>query len=115
MRDSVREGDMNMSSVSESDALYGCIRCSRDICNQHAVFAETEYEEPLTYCNECFDKVIERWSVIRNSLSKLIRFGRSRARAPDSLPPFIRIVKDQPCPYCGSTFPNRPKVHGGKG
>jgi hypothetical protein len=23
------------------------------------VFAETEYMEPLTYCHECFDKVIE--------------------------------------------------------
>jgi hypothetical protein len=52
---------------------------------------------------------------IRNSLSKLIRVGRSRARTPDSLPPFIRIVKDQPCPYCGSKFPNRPKVHDGEG
>jgi hypothetical protein len=24
------------------------------------VFAETEYEEPLTYCHECFDKVVEK-------------------------------------------------------
>jgi hypothetical protein len=60
MRDSVRGKAMNMSSVSESDALYGCIRCNKDICDQHAVFAETEYEEPLTYCNECFDRIIER-------------------------------------------------------
>jgi hypothetical protein len=52
---------------------------------------------------------------IRNTLSKLIRVGRNRATAPDSLPPFIRIVKDQPCPYCGSKFPNRPKVHDGEG
>jgi hypothetical protein len=52
---------------------------------------------------------------IRNSLSKLIRVGRSRATAPDSLPPFIRIVKERPCPYCGSKFPNRPKVHDGEG
>jgi len=52
---------------------------------------------------------------IRNALSKLIRVDRSRARAPDSIPPFIRIVKDQPCPYCGSKFPNRPKVHDGEG
>jgi hypothetical protein len=45
---------------------------------------------------------------IRNAFSRLIRVGRNRATAPDSLPPFIRIVKDQPCPYCGSKFPNRP-------
>ena len=51
---------MNMSSVSESDALYKCIRCNEDICDMHAVFAETEYEEPLTYCHECFDRIIER-------------------------------------------------------
>jgi DNA-binding Lrp family transcriptional regulator len=24
-------------------------------------------------------------------------------------------MKDQPCPYCGSKFPNRPKVHDGEG
>jgi hypothetical protein len=52
---------------------------------------------------------------LRNAFSRLIRVGRNRATAPDSLPPFIRIVKDQPCPYCGSKFPNRPKVHDGKG
>jgi hypothetical protein len=52
---------------------------------------------------------------LRNALSKLIRVNRSRARAPDSIVPFIRIVKDQPCPYCGSKFPNRPKVHDGEG
>ncbi len=51
---------------------------------------------------------------IRNALSKLIRVGRNRATAPDSLPPFIRIVKDRPCPYCGSKFPNRPKIHDGE-
>ena len=28
--------------VCESDALYECIRCNKDICDQHAVFAETE-------------------------------------------------------------------------
>jgi hypothetical protein len=48
---------------------------------------------------------------IRNALNRLIRVDRSRAIAPDSLPSFIRIVKDQPCPDCGSKFPNRPKVH----
>ena len=52
---------------------------------------------------------------LRNALSRLIRVNRSRARAPDSIPPFIRIVKDQPCPNCGSKFPNRPKVHDEKG
>ncbi|MFZ8857233.1 MAG: hypothetical protein ACO2O1_03185 [Candidatus Caldarchaeales archaeon] len=46
--------------VCESDAYFECIRCSRDICNQHAVFAETEVGEPLIYCHECFDKVIEK-------------------------------------------------------
>jgi hypothetical protein len=46
--------------VCESDALHECIRCNKDVCDRHAVFAETEYEEPLTYCNECFDKVIEK-------------------------------------------------------
>jgi hypothetical protein len=46
--------------VCGSDALHECIRCNKDVCDQHAVFAETEYEEPLTYCNECFDKVIEK-------------------------------------------------------
>jgi DNA-directed RNA polymerase subunit RPC12/RpoP len=46
--------------VCEFDALYECIRCNKDICDQHTVFAETEYEEPLTYCHECFDKVIEK-------------------------------------------------------
>jgi hypothetical protein len=54
-------GDRRRSCyVCGSDALHECVRCSRDICNQHAVFAETEYEEPLTYCHECFDKVIEK-------------------------------------------------------
>ncbi len=59
MRNSVREGDMNMSSVSESDAYFECIRCNKDVCDQHAIFAETEYEEPLTYCHECFWEAVE--------------------------------------------------------
>jgi hypothetical protein len=46
--------------VCGSDALHECIRCNKDVCDRHAVFAETEYEEPLTYCHECFDKVIEK-------------------------------------------------------
>jgi hypothetical protein len=27
----------------------------------------------------------------------------------------IMVVEEQPCPYCGSTFPNRAKVHDEKG
>jgi hypothetical protein len=54
-------GDRRRSCyVCESDALHECIRCNKDVCDQHAVFAETEYEEPLTYCHECFDKVVEK-------------------------------------------------------
>ena len=54
-------GDRRRSCyVCGSDALHECVRCNKDICDQHAVFAETEYMEPLTYCNECFDKVIEK-------------------------------------------------------
>jgi len=45
--------------VCESDALYECIRCNKDICDQHAVFAETEYGEPLIYCHECFWEAVE--------------------------------------------------------
>jgi hypothetical protein len=45
--------------VCGSDALHECIRCNKDICDRHAVFAETEYEEPLTYCHECFWKAVE--------------------------------------------------------
>jgi hypothetical protein len=39
---------------------------------------------------------------LRNALSRLIKVDRSRTNAPDSLPPFIRTVKDQPCSNCGS-------------
>jgi hypothetical protein len=54
-------GDRRRSCyVCGSNALHECIRCNKDVCDQHAVFAETEYEEPLTYCHECFDKVIEK-------------------------------------------------------
>jgi hypothetical protein len=54
-------GDRRRSCyVCGSDALHECIRCNKDVCDQHAVFAETEYEEPLTYCHECFDKVVEK-------------------------------------------------------
>jgi hypothetical protein len=54
-------GDRRRSCyVCGSNALHECIRCNKDVCDQHAVFAETEYEEPLTYCHECFDRVIEK-------------------------------------------------------
>jgi hypothetical protein len=54
-------GDRRWSCyVCGSDALHECIRCNKDVCDRHAVFAETDYEEPLTYCHECFDKVIEK-------------------------------------------------------
>jgi len=33
--------------VCESDALYECIRCSRDICDRHVIVAETEYHGVL--------------------------------------------------------------------
>jgi len=45
--------------VCGSEALHECIRCNKDVCDQHAVFAETEYEEPLTYCHECFWGAVE--------------------------------------------------------
>jgi NAD-dependent SIR2 family protein deacetylase len=54
-------GDRRRSChVCGSNALHECVRCNKDVCDRHAVFAETEYEEPLTYCHECFDKVIEK-------------------------------------------------------
>jgi hypothetical protein len=43
----------------ESDALHECMRCNRDVCDMHVIFAETEYEEPLTYCHECFWEAAE--------------------------------------------------------
>jgi len=53
---------------------------------------------------------------VRNALGRLFRVNLGRASAPDSIGmPFIRIVKDQPYPYCGSKFPNRPKIHDGEG
>ncbi len=45
--------------VCGSDAYFECIRCNKDICDQHAVFAETEYEEPLIYCHDCFREAVE--------------------------------------------------------
>jgi ribosomal protein L37AE/L43A len=27
----------------------------------------------------------------------------------------IRVVEDHSCPFCGSKFPNRPKVHDSEG
>jgi hypothetical protein len=53
-------GDRRRSCyVCGSDALHECVRCNKDVCDRHAVFAETEYEEPLTYCHECFWKAVE--------------------------------------------------------
>jgi hypothetical protein len=53
-------GDRRRSCyVCGSDALHECVRCNKDVCDQHAVFAETEYVEPLTYCHECFWKAVE--------------------------------------------------------
>jgi len=52
---------------------------------------------------------------LRNALGRLFRVNRGRTNTPDSIVPFIRIVKDRPCPYCGSKFPNRPKVHDKEG
>ena len=34
----------------------------------------------------------------RNALSKLIRVGRNRATAPDSIPPFIRLLRSNHVP-----------------
>ena len=53
-------GDRRRSCyVCGSDAPHECIRCNKDVCDQHAIFAETEYEEPLTYCHECFWGAVE--------------------------------------------------------
>jgi hypothetical protein len=58
---------------------------------------------------------------IRNTLSRLFRTRRKRKlRVLFSFevevegrekPIKIQVVEDQPCPYCGAIFPNRPKVH----
>jgi hypothetical protein len=45
--------------VYHSSAPYEYIRCNKDVCDQHAIFAETEYEEPLTYCLDCFWEAVE--------------------------------------------------------
>jgi hypothetical protein len=53
-------GDRRRSCyVCGSIALHECVRCNKDVCDRHAVFAETEYEMPLTYCHECFWKAVE--------------------------------------------------------
>jgi hypothetical protein len=51
----------------------------------------------------------------RNTLRRLFRVNHGGASSPDSIAPFIRIVKDQPCPVCHAKFPYRPKVHDGEG
>jgi hypothetical protein len=45
--------------VCHSSAPYKSIRCNKDISDMHAVFAETELGEPLTYCLECFWEAVE--------------------------------------------------------
>ena len=62
---------------------------------------------------------------IRNAFSRLFRAGRKRKlRVLFSFevevegrkkPIKIEVVEEQPCPYCGAIFPNRPKVHDGEG
>ena len=53
-------GDRRRSCyVCGYNAIHECIRCNKDICDQHAVFAETERGEPLTYCHECFWEAVE--------------------------------------------------------
>jgi len=48
-------GDRRRSCyVCESDTLYVCIRCNKGVCDQHAVFVETEFEEVLIYCVNMF-------------------------------------------------------------
>ena len=44
-------GDRRRSCyVCGSDALHECIRCNKDVCDQHAIFAETEFEGVLIFC-----------------------------------------------------------------
>jgi DNA-directed RNA polymerase subunit RPC12/RpoP len=61
----------------------------------------------------------------RNAFSRLFRAERKRKlRVLFSFevevegrkkPIKIEVVEEQPCPYCGSKFLNRPKVHDEKG
>jgi hypothetical protein len=61
---------------------------------------------------------------IRNAFSRLFRRRKRKLRVLFSFevevegrkkPLKIEVVEEQPCPYCGSKFPNRPKVHDGEG
>ena len=62
---------------------------------------------------------------IRNAFSRLFKARRKRkVRVLFSYevevegrkkPLKIDVVEEQPCPYCGAIFPNRPKVHDGEG
>jgi hypothetical protein len=61
---------------------------------------------------------------IRNAFSRLFRRRKRKLRVLFSFevevegrkkPLKIQVVEEQPCPYCGAIFPNRPKVHDGEG
>jgi hypothetical protein len=61
---------------------------------------------------------------IRNASSRLFRRCKRKLRVLFSFevevegrkkPLKIEVIEEQPCPYCGSKFPNRPKVHDGEG
>jgi hypothetical protein len=61
---------------------------------------------------------------LRNAFSRLFRRRKRKLRVLFSYevkvegrkkPLKIEVVVEQPCPYCGAIFPNRPKVHDGEG
>jgi len=61
---------------------------------------------------------------IRDAFSRLFRRRKRKLRVLFSYevevegrkkPIKIKVVEEQPCPYCGSKFPNRPKVHDEEG
>jgi hypothetical protein len=61
---------------------------------------------------------------LRNTFSRLFRRRKRKLRVLFSYevevegrkkPIKIKVVEEQPCPYCGAIFPNRPKVHDKKG
>jgi hypothetical protein len=61
---------------------------------------------------------------IRNAFSRLFRRRKRKLHVLFSYevkveggkkPTKIEVVEEQPCPYCGAIFPNRPKVHDGEG
>ena len=61
---------------------------------------------------------------IRNAFSRLFRRRKHKVRVLFSFevevegrekPIKTQVVEDQPCPYCGTIFLNRPKVHDREG